>query len=300
VENIDYKALYEASLREKAALEKLHALDKSMLYQENATLSKENATLNKEKTTLNKENATLNKENATLNKEYTTLNKQKISLEEERALLLADLDNLRRQIFGIRSDKLVKLTIAGQLDMFSLNAPAPLIEQVGEELQEAIKKLQEKSQNSPKKPKRVLLPAHLERKELLIDPKGDLSDYKVIGSDSCEILVIEPMKMWVKRIVRRKWALKNSMDIHKPGVIMAPAPSRTVKGGLFDESVLAFLLVSKYYYHLPLHRIKQMFTHHNVPISSSTLSDNVAASIRALEPFYKTERKTHRSLAFGM
>ena len=125
MENIDYKALYEASLREKAALEKLHALDKSMLNQENATLSKENATLNKE--------------NATLNKEYTTLNKQKISLEEERALLLADLDNLRRQIFGIRSDKLVKLAIAGQLDMFSLNAPAPLIEQVGEELQEAIK-----------------------------------------------------------------------------------------------------------------------------------------------------------------
>jgi hypothetical protein len=135
VENIDYKALYEASLREKAALEKLHALDKSMLNQENATLSKE----------------------------YTTLNKQKISLEEESALLLADLDNLRRQIFGIRSDKLVKLAITGQLDMFSLNAPAPLIEQVGQELQEAIKKLQEKSQNSPKKPKRVLLPEHSER-----------------------------------------------------------------------------------------------------------------------------------------
>ncbi|WP_149914172.1 IS66 family transposase [Sphingobacterium cavernae] len=134
MENIDYKALYEASLREKAALEKLHALDKSMLNQENATLSKE----------------------------YTTLNKQKISLEEERALLLADLDNHRRQIFGIRSDKLVKLAITGQLDMFSLNAPDPLIEQVGQELQEAIKKLQEKSQNSPKKPKRVLLPEHLE------------------------------------------------------------------------------------------------------------------------------------------
>ncbi|MGO1245229.1 MAG: IS66 family insertion sequence element accessory protein TnpA [Sphingobacterium sp.] len=69
--------------------------------------------------------------------------------------------------------------------------------------------------------------------------------------------------------------------------IIAPAPSRTVKSGLFDESVLAFLLVSKYTYHLPLHRIKQMFTREKIPISSSTLSDNVAATIRALEPIYR-------------
>lgn len=238
MEIIDYKALYEASMREKAALEKAHALDRT-------------------------------------------------AWAEERAVLVADLNNLRRQLFGIRSDKQVKLGVAGQLDLFELKAPLSLVEQAGEELQEEIKKQQGGAQKAPRKPKRMALPAHLERKEVIVDPKGNLSDYKVIGSDSCEVLVIEPMKMWVKRIVRRKWALKNSMDIHKTGIIIAPAPSRTVKSGLFDESVLAFLLVSKYTYHLPLHRIKQMFSREGIPISASTLSDNVAAAIRALEPIYR-------------
>ncbi|MGO1672221.1 MAG: IS66 family transposase [Sphingobacterium sp.] len=256
---IDYKALYEASLRENAALEE-------------------------EKIALEKAGMDLEESHAL---DRASWAKEKAVLEEERSVLIADLNNLRRQIFGIRSDKQVKLGVAGQLDLFNLKAPAPLIEQVGKELQEAIKKQQDKAHKAPRKPKRMSLPEHIERKEVVIDPKGDLSDYKVIGSDCCEVLVIEPLKMWVKHIVRRKWALKNSMDIHKTGIIIAPAPSRTVKSGLFDESVLAFLLVSKYTYHLPLHRIKQMFTREKIPISSSTLSDNVAATIRALEPIYR-------------
>ena len=266
MENINYKELYEATLREKEALEKLYALDK----------------LN-----LNKEKATLSKEKNSLSKENTILLMEKTALQEQRDILLADLDNLRRQIFGMRSDKQVKLAIAGQLDLFNLNAPASLVKQIGEDLQEDIKKEQEKAVRSKKQPKRLLLPDHLERKDIIIDPSEDLSGYKVIGSESCEVLVVEPMKMWVKRIIRRKWALKDSMDIEQKGVLIAPAPSRTVKRGLFDESVLAFLLVSKYTYHLPLYRIKQMFAHHGVPVSSSTLSDNVATAIRSLEPIYR-------------
>src|SRR5690606_29655931 len=200
--------------------------------------------------------------------------------------LIFSLDKLRRQIFGIRSDKQVKMSIAGQLEMFSLKAPEPLLLQIGEELKEEIKKQQDRAKRAPRKAKRMVLPEHLERKEVIIDAQGDLSDYKGIGSDSCEVLGIEPMKMWVKHVIRRKWALKNSIDVHKPGVIIAPAPSRTVKRGLFDESVLAFLLVSKYIYYLPLYRIKQMFSREKIPISASTLSDNVAAAIRALEPIY--------------
>lgn len=260
---IDYKALYEASLREKAALEKAHALDKAVWIDEKAVLKQEK----------------------------TVLKQEKAALKQERAELIASLDKLRRQLFGMRSDKQVKLAVEGQLDLFSLTPPESLIEQVGQELKEEITKQQDKVKRSPRQPKRMVLPEHLERKEVIIDPEGDLSGYKLLGSDSCEVLVIEPMSMWVKRIVRRKWALKDSQDISKPGILQVPAPSRTVKGGLFDESVLAFLLVHKYIYHMPLYRMKQMFTRENIPISASTLSDNVAAAINALKPIYNALKK---------
>ena len=295
---IDYKALYEASLREKAALEKAYALAKAALVDEHTVLVEKNDGLSKKHTLLVEENAGLAKENTFLTKENTGLIKENTGLIKENtgliekhAELIASLDKLRRQLFGMSSDKQVKRAIEGQLDLFSLAAPVSLVEQVGEELKEEIKKQQDQVKKSPRQPKRMVLPEHLERKEVIIDPEGDLSGYKVIGSESCEVLVIEPVKMWVKCIVRRKWALKDSQDITKPGILQAPAPSRTVKGGLFDESVLSFLLVNKYVYHLPLYRMKQMFTREGIPISSSTLSDNVAATITALKPIYNALKK---------
>lgn len=256
---IDYKALYEASLQKNA-----------VLVEQNNSLYKENSSL------LNK-NSSLQSENGSL-----------LAKQEE---LLHSLDSLRRQLFGMKSDKQVKHAIAGQLELFNLAAPDTLVEQIGEELKEEIKEQQAKNKKNVRQPKRMVLPEHLERKEVIIDPQGDLSGYKIIGSDSCEVLVIDPMKMWVKRIIRRKWALIDSQDINRPGIKEAPAPSRTVKGGLFDESVLSFLLVNKYSYHLPLYRMKQMFAREGIPISASTLSDNVVAAITTLEPIYRALKK---------
>ena len=229
--------------------------------------------------------------NAALVDKNNSLLKENSSLLAKQEELLYSLDSLRRQLFGMKSDKQVARAIKGQLELFNLLAADSLVEQIGEELKEEIKEHQAKSKKAVCKPKRMVLPEHLERKEVIIDPQGELSGYKIIGSDSCEVLVIEPMKMWVKRIIRRKWALIDSQDISRPGIKEAPAPSRTVKGGLFDESVLSFLLVNKYTYHLPLYRMKQMFSREGIPISSSTLSDNVAAAITALEPIYRALKK---------
>jgi len=263
---MDYKALYEASL------------------QKNAVLVDQNNSLHKENSSLLNQNSDLQSENSSLLSERDTL----LAKQEE---LLHSLDSLRRQLFGLKSDRQVKRTMAGQLELFGLSAPGALVEQIAEELKEEINERQAKDNKSVRRAKRMLLPEHLERKEVVIDPQGDLSGYKIIGSDSCEVLVIDPMKMWVKRIIRRKWALIDSQDISRPGIKEAPAASRTVKGGFFDESVLAFLLVNKYQYHLPLYRMKQMFARQGIPISASTLSDNVAATIRALEPIYNALRK---------
>jgi transposase len=102
-----------------------------------------------------------------------------------------------------------------------------------------------------------------------------------------------PTTFKVKRIIRRKWALKthNNQDTELKGVLIAPIPSRTVKRGLFDESVLAQLLISKYVDHLPLYRQKKIFEREGIKIPASTLTDNTAAACQSLKPIYNALRR---------
>lgn len=254
-EATDYKKLYEESQREKALLEMNYALDKT----------------------------SWERQQSSWERQQSEWQQQQLSWKQKRTELISSLDKLRRALFGMRADNRVKLARPGQLELFTLEAPVAVLQQAAEQLGKEIK-AQQQENKAPRSTKRMVLPAHLERREVIIDPQGDLSGYKLIGSEQTEVLVIEPLRMWVKCIIRRKWALKDSRDITRPGVLEAPAPSRTVKRGLLDESVLAFLLISKYVYHLPLYRIRQMFAREDISLSASTLSDNVAAVCKALEP----------------
>jgi transposase len=132
----------------------------------------------------------------------------------------------------------------------------------------------------------MVLPESLEREEVIIDPKGDLRAYAVIGEDVTEVLVLIPASFKVKRIIRRRWALKDNTDTESKGILIAPIPSRTVKRGLFDESVLVYLLISKYIDHLPLYRQIKIFQRAGIDVCASTLSDNTAAVCQALLPLY--------------
>jgi len=103
--------------------------------------------------------------------------------------------------------------------------------------------------------------------------------------------VLVPTTFKVKRIIRRKWALKAAHQSDIKGVLIAPIPSRTVKRGLFDESVLAHLLISKYIDHLPLYRQKKIFEREGMNIPASTLTDNTAAACQSLKPIYNALRR---------
>ncbi|PWJ58043.1 transposase IS66-like protein [Dyadobacter jejuensis] len=82
---------------------------------------------------------------------------------------------------------------------------------------------------------RMALPENLEREEIILDPEGDLSEYKVIGEEVTEVLVMIPASFRVKRIIRRKWALKNPAKSDNKGVLIAPIPSRTIKRGFLTS-----------------------------------------------------------------
>jgi transposase len=214
-------------------------------------------------------------------------------LEQKLHLALLEANGLRRKLFGIKSDNRVTKASKEQLELFSLGATAQDVAQSEEELRKEVQEenqLQEaaaeKRKRAPRTASRMILPETLEREEVIIDPQGDLSNYAIIGEDVTEVLVLVPASFKVKRIIRRRWALKDNADTESKGVLIAPIPSRTVKRGLFDESVLAYLLISKYIDHLPLHRQIKIFKRAGIDIPASTLSDNTAAVCQALLPLY--------------
>lgn len=227
---------------------------------------------------------------------------QQILLETELKLRLALLDanELRRKLFGIKSDNRVKKsTDERQLDIFPLGAQEGdiqasetlLIAEVEKVNQQEDKQAEKRKKAVASRP-RMVFPEELPREEQIIDPEGiSEEEYKVIGEEVTEVLVMVAASFKVKRIIRRKWALKDPLTSDKKGVLIAPIPPRTIQRGLFDESVLAHLLTSKFVDHLPLYRQKQIFERIGIKIPSSTLTDNTNAACKALVPIYNALKR---------
>lgn len=229
---------------------------------------------------------------------YEQSQQELAQVQQQLRLALLDAKELRRKQFGIKSDDRVKKAAEGQLDIFPLGASDEAI-QASEEMtaKEAENVSQQQDKQADKRKKaaasrpRMVLPDSLEREEVILDPEGDLSAYQVIGQEVTEVLVMVPASFKVRRIIRRKWALKDPAKSDSKGILIAPIPSRTIKRGLFDESVLAHLLTGKFVDHLPLYRQKQIFDRIGVKIPPSTLTDNTNAACKALQPLYHALRR---------
>ena len=71
-----------------------------------------------------------------------------------------------------------------------------------------------------------------------------------------------------------------------PAVISAPKPPPPIAKGLPGAGLLAYIIVSKYFDHLPLHRLERILARQGLPLSRSTMCDWMAASAEALRPLY--------------
>jgi transposase len=71
-------------------------------------------------------------------------------------------------------------------------------------------------------------------------------------------------------------------------VISAPKPPPPIAKGLPGAGLLAYIIVSKYFDHLPLHRLEHILKRQGLPLSRSTMCDWMAASAEALRPLYDT------------
>jgi len=83
-------------------------------------------------------------------------------------------------------------------------------------------------------------------------------------------------------MVREKVACRDCEKITQP-----PAPFHVVPRGWAGPSFLAMLLFEKYGAHQPLNRQAERFAREGVPLSTSTLADQVGAAAFALMPLYR-------------
>lgn len=138
-----------------------------------------------------------------------------------------------------------------------------------------------------KRPVRKPFPEHLPRERVVVPapcscPACGGSRLSKLGEDVTETLEVIPRSWKVIQTVREKFSCRDCETITQP-----PAPFHVVPRGWAGPSFLAMLLFEKYGQHQPLNRQAERFAREGVPLSTSTLADQVGAASFALMPLYR-------------
>lgn len=188
-----------------------------------------------------------------------------------------ELTQLRRLIFGAKSERFVPEQPANQSSLELEVEKLPQEPTVTQKISYERKKNASAGSNKVHSG-RTPIPAHIERREEVIIPEGDLSEYNKIGEEVTEVLEYEAPKFYVRKIVRPKYAKKDKSEI-----IIAILPSLPIAKGIPGASLLANILIEKFVYHMPLHRQIQKFAREGIRIAPATISDWVRQSCEPLE-----------------
>ena len=137
-------------------------------------------------------------------------------------------------------------------------------------------------ESEKKQPVRMPLPENLRREEEIIEPEGIDDLWVRIGEEVTEQLEHKPGELYVRRIIRPKYALKKDLQLAQEAsgeenqdknIKIAPLPLLPLPRSNAGASLLAELIMSKYMYHLPFHRQLAMFKLEDIKIPASTVND---------------------------
>ena len=130
-------------------------------------------------------------------------------------------------------------------------------------------------------PGRSALPAHLERREVII-PCEEGAEGELIGYDEKEELVIKKAEFYVNVIKREKRKITSGP---RSTILTAPAPPRIIEKGQLSNSLIVELLVSKYCDHLPIYRqMKTWQRDHGIQLDTALPLRAVMSAGRLLQP----------------
>jgi len=160
---------------------------------------------------------------------FAALQAENQALREQNELLRQELSELKRLIYGSKRERFVGSATPWQLSLLS---DEELVAKAGVEKQ-IYQRAIAKSTASSTPPSRKLLPAHLPRVEVVLEPEADTSQMKKIGEQISEELDYEPAKLFVRRYVQARYVSEEE-DFH-----MAPLPNRPIDNHSMTEASLA-------------------------------------------------------------
>ena len=197
-----------------------------------------------------------------------------------------------RMVFGRKSERFVPAEpVPGQLNIAFDPEQDNVVEQSVRQLIEAHeRKVPEKKESAHKG--RIPIPADLVRVEEVIEPDEDVSGMKRIGEDVTEVLEYEAGRIWVRRIVRPKYAWAETNKENSEGqIVQAPAKDLPFGRSKAGVSLIAHILISKYVEHLPLHRLIARFARSGLKIPPATMGQWVKTGADPLLILYEAYKK---------
>jgi transposase len=89
-----------------------------------------------------------------------------------------------------------------------------------------------------------------------------------------------------RRVIRRKRYRRTCSCPDVPGIITAPAPPRLFAKGMVGISVWVMVLLDKYLFYRPTHRLLEDLRTYGVDLAAGTLTDGLKRFVALLEPIY--------------
>jgi transposase len=215
---------------------------------------------------------------STLEQERNKLQEELLILEQKHQLTKDELDCLRHQIFGRKSERFIGMDPA----QLTLELEG-MVEAMRKEETEQVSYTRKKSGKKERQGhSRMPIPAHLRREEITIEPENVPEGSKKIGEEVTEVMEYKKAEIYVKKYIRPKYVLPK-----EEGVVIGLLPSLPIPKGNAGPSLLSHILIGKYVDHLPVYRQQKQFKRLGVEISDKTICGWVAASCELLLPLYE-------------
>jgi transposase len=198
--------------------------------------------------------------------------------------LKLQIEKLKREIYGQRSERSVRLLDQMELQLEELEAAATEDELAAEK---AAAKTTIVAAFSRKRSSRKPFPENLPRERVIVPGPTACAccggaRLSKLGEDITETLEVIPRQWKVIQHVREKFTCRDCERISQ-----TPAPFHVTARGWAGPSLLAMLVFEKFGQHQPLNRQAERYAKEGVPLSLSTLADQVGACCSVLAPIFQ-------------
>jgi len=206
-------------------------------------------------------------------------------LTEEIEVLKFQLAQLKRMVYGSKSERFESNEHPDQLTIpfeFDDDKTVAIIEADKQQI------TYERSKPAKPHPGRLQLPSHLPVVEHIHEPKEDVSGMTYIGNEITDRLEYIPAKYYIDRDIRKVYITKEDETGAQKQVISPldhPIPKCIAGPGLLSQ-----IMVDKFVYHMPLHRQIQRFKQEEVHIPASTVDSWFSLTSNHVRPLYAVHK----------